>query len=151
MTLPERDLTDIGIPEAAVGTGAADLLTGACAGGGSAQLEAVRGLARDLRRELEICSSGEAAPDVLAEVAARCADLASLAACNVVHVPAGDVGKAVAATHLAAGAARALGAGVEAAGSPAGYAVRDARGTGWRARLAAWQVDELLEARAAEA
>lgn len=156
MTLSKSNLTSDGIPEAAAGAVAAGLLADACENGsdasvGSAQLTAVLSLARDLRQDLEVYSSGEAEPDVLAEVAGRCADLASLAACNVAHVPAEGFAKAVSATHLAAGAARALGASIEAAEPSGGYGIRDARGAGWRARLAARQVDELLEARAAEA
>ena len=151
MTVSEPNPANIHIPEAAAGARAAQRLANACADEDSTQLEVLRNLTLDLRRELEIYSTGAVAPNTLTETAARCADLASLAACNVVHVPTSHVGEAVAATHLAAGAARALAAGVEAAKTLDLYAIRDARGAAWRARLAAQQVDELLEARAARA
>lgn len=159
MTDPSPTLSSFsssGIPEAAVGSLAAGLLVDACGTGGSLQLESVRDLAETLGREFEALKDGPATPDALASVAARSADLASLAACNLPHVAPDSVPKAATATHLASGTARALVAGVEATTreleTPRGdYLVREARGAAWRAGLAARQVDESLEARVPEA
>lgn len=121
----------------------------------SLQLEVVRYLALDLKRQLSALAraAGENAPvDYLVEAALRCADLATLAACNLSELPAERVPRAAAAAHLAAGTVRALRSPLEAAsrgldGDRAEYVARDALGAAWRADLAARQLDERLEGR----
>ena len=116
------------------------------------RLEVVRTLAQDLKMELEALTAlanagtGTAWAEEV-EGALRAADVANLAACTVPVLLKPGVREAAAAAHLAAGAARALGALVEAEetqGYHAQNALKDARGAAWRARLAARQVDELL-------
>ena len=117
------------------------------------QLEVVRYLALDLKRQLSALAraAGEDAPvDYLVEAALRCADLATLAACNLTELPAERVPQAAAAAHLAAGTVQALRSPIEAAsrgldGDRAEYVARDVLNAAWRAGLAARQVDELLE------
>ncbi len=119
----------------------------------SLQLEVVRYLALDLKRQLSglARAAGEDAPvDYLVEAALRCADLATLAACNLTEVPTEGVPRAAAAAHLAVGTVRALRSPIEAAsrgldGDRAEYVARDALSAAWRADLAARQLDELLE------
>ncbi|MDQ3930839.1 MAG: hypothetical protein M3328_17045, partial [Chloroflexota bacterium] len=116
--------------------------------------EVVRTLARGLKEELEaltaLTNAGTGAAWVEEiEGALRAADVANLAACTVPELLKPRVPKAAAAAQLAAGAARALGALVEAGAGEAQeyYAqniLKDAQGAAWRARLAARQVDELL-------
>ncbi|MDQ3863574.1 MAG: hypothetical protein M3317_08760 [Actinomycetota bacterium] len=111
-------------------------------------LEVVRGLALDLGRRLEVLAKEGFAADSLVEAALACADLATLAACNLRALPDDDRSLATAAVHLAAGATRALIPLVE---SEAGtleeaYAentLRDARSALWRADLAVRQVESL--------
>lgn len=122
------------------GVTAAALLTAACGTGDSLQVRTVRGLAGDLGRTL---SSLSETPDSVVEASLLCADLATLAACNVAALP--DRGGAVAATHLAAGSARALAAlaesGVETPGDAyAENVLRDIRSAGWKADLAVRQL-----------
>ncbi len=152
MTAANHTHVRTGIPEAAAGARAAGLLVDACAAGESLQVRVVRDAAFDIQHELNALQNGASTPDALADATARCADLANLATCNVPYLAAPGVAKAVAATHLAVGAARALESRIEAAAKELdeprfGYLVRDARGAAWRARLAASQVDELLAAR----
>jgi len=119
------------------------------------QLEVVRWLARDLAEELgdlAVLADGGTDPARMAviEGALRAADTANLAACSVPKLSGERVSRAAAATYLAAGATRALSALIDAGPqdtrSPqAPYALRDARGATWRARLAARQVDESLK------
>jgi hypothetical protein len=126
---------------------AAGLLVDACRphSESSLRLEVVRDLALDLGRRLEALAGEDFAADSLVESALACADLATLASCNLTAVPDGERPLAAAAVHLAAGAARALIPLVE---SEAGtleeaYAentLRDARSAGWRADLAARQL-----------
>ncbi len=130
------------------GARAAVLLEEACRPGSasSLQLEVVRELALDLRRQLDALAREAAAPDVLAEAALRCADLANLAACNVPQVPPDVAPRAVTAARLAAGAVHDLRSLVEAHSGDldeehAGNLLRDARGAAWRAEFAARQVD----------
>ena len=137
------------IPEAAAGALAADLLIRACDPADSLRLACVRELATALGRELRALSDRSPELDTLAGVAARLADLASLAACNLPHVSPPRVPEAVAATYLASGAARAVGvrseAGARGLGTPRGdYLVREVRGTAWRARLAGDQAEASL-------
>lgn len=152
MTDPDDTFTKDSIPEAAAGARAAGLLVDACAAGDSPQVRVVRDNALGLQRELDALQDEAPTPDAFADAAARCADLAGLAACNIPYLTAPGVAQAVAATHLASGAARTLEARIEVVAREldeprSGYLVRDARGAAWRARLAAGQVDELQEAR----
>jgi hypothetical protein len=126
---------------------AAGLLADACRphSENSLRLEVVKDLALDLGRRLEVLAGEVFAADSLVEAALACADLATLAACNLSALPDGDRPRAAAAVHLAAGATRALIPLVE---SKAGtleeaYAentLRDARSAGWRADLAVRQL-----------
>lgn len=114
----------------------------------SLSLEVVRDLALDLERRLDALSHSDEAsqpPDSLVEAALACADLATLAACNLPGLPEDGEPFAAAAVHLAAGAARALAVLVEARaleGTHAENALRDARGALWRADLAVRQTEE---------
>ena len=127
------------------GLRAATLLEEACrpAPQNAARIEVVRGLALDLRRQLAALSElGDAAPDVLAEAAICCADLANLAACNAPDLPPDAAPRATEAALVAAGAVEALGPMVEAgsAGLEDEHAenlLRDARSARWRAGFAA--------------
>jgi len=129
---------------------AAGLLVEACrtAPHGSPSLGVVRDLALDLERKLEALSRPDEdpqPPDSLVEAALACADLATLAACNLPGLPEDGEPLAAAAVHLAAGAARALAELVEARTLDAAHAenaLRDARGALWRADLAVRQTDE---------
>ena len=127
------------------GLRSATLLEEACrsASQNAARIEVVRGLALDLRQQLAALSElGDAAPDVLAEAAICCADLANLAACNAPDLPPDAAPRATEAALLAAGAVEALGPMVEAgsAGLEAEHAenlLGDARSAAWRAGFAA--------------
>ena len=129
---------------ASAGVLAAELIVEACEAGDGLHLETVRGLAEDLGRGLRRpVGAGEI--DSLVEAALACADLATLATCNVAALPDRGRPAAAAATHLAAGAARALVAPGEAGiGDPedtyAGNALRDLLSAGWRADLAVRQL-----------
>jgi hypothetical protein len=136
------------------GARAAGLLEEACRSGRaiSLQLEVVRDLALDIRRQLGALASlaglaGEgAAPDILAEAALRCADLATLAACSVAELPPEERARAIEAARLAAGAVRDLRSPVEACGEQEGEhasnLLRDVKSAAWRAEFAARLVDE---------
>ena len=128
---------------------AAGLLAEACGSHAenTLRLAVVRDLALDLGRRLEALAREDLAPDSLVEAALACADLATLAACNVTALPAGDRPFAAAATHLAAGTTRALIPLVESEagtldGSYAENTLRDARSAGWRADLAVKQIPD---------
>ena len=135
------------------GVRAAGLLAEACRQAqGSAndlRLEVVRDLALDLERQLGALADlarENGAPDVLAEAAICCADLANLAACNAPGLPRDAAPRAAAAVRLAAGAVDVLGPMVEAgSGDPgedhAGNLIRDARSAAWRAGFAARLVE----------
>ena len=127
---------------ASAGVLAAELLVEACEAGDGLHLETVRGLAEDLGCGLRR-PGGVEEIDSLVGAALACADLATLATCNVAALP--DRGRPAAATHLAAGAARALVALGEAwIGDPedayAGNALRDLRSAGWKADVAVRQL-----------
>lgn len=137
---------------------AAGLLENACAPGPDDALrrEVVRELARDLKGELEVLAAQaeeatSAAGIEVVEGALRAADVANLAASALQELSRARTLEAAVATHLAAGAARALSAlaGTAAKDLPdtehARNALKDVRGAAWRARLASGQVDELLE------
>ena len=131
---------------ASAGVLAAELLAEACETEGGLRLETVRGLAEDLGRGLRRPAGG-GGTDSLVEAALACADLATLAACNVAALPDRARPPAAAATHLAAGAARALAALGEAEiadreDAYAGNALRDLRSAGWKADLAVRQLEE---------
>jgi hypothetical protein len=110
----------------------------------SLQLEVVRDLAADIRRQLDAMAGlarEDAAPDILAEAALRCADLANLAACNASKLPPERAPRALVAARLAAGAVRDLRSLVEADnGEPDGEhmenVLRDVRSAAWRAEFA---------------
>ena len=127
---------------------AASLLVDACLPrpDNSLRLEVVGDLARDLERRLEALADSEDT-DSLIEAALACADLATLAACNVQDLPEAGRPLATAAVHLAAGTARAL---ISLAESRTGVlddthaenTLRDARSAGWRADLAVRQIED---------
>lgn len=131
------------------GASAARLLAEACESSlgnrPSLRLEVVRDLAWDLARHLAGLAGNEAPPDLAAEAAQKCADLATLAACNAEELdpPQGDAEP----IHLAAEAADALSSSVEESIPPDGgerYDLirRDARSASWKASLAARQFEE---------
>ena len=131
---------------ASAGVLAAELLVEACEAGDGLHLETVRDLAKDLGRGLSSLSAA-GTTDSLVEATIACADLATLAACNVVALPDRGRPPAAAATHLAAGTARALAALAEAEiGDPedahAENVLRDAGSAGWKADLAVRQIGE---------
>ena len=112
----------------------------------SLRMDVVRELALDLGRRLEaLADSGDT--DALIEAAHACADLATLAACNIHDLTKEGRPLATAAVHLAAGAARALISLSESKTSPldethAENTRRDARSAGWRADLAVRQIED---------
>jgi hypothetical protein len=123
---------------------AAGLLVDACGTDPqrSLRLQAVRDLALDLGRRLEVLATGDA-DGSLVEAALACADLATLAACNLSVLP--DRSRATAAVHLAAGATQALITLIEPEAATlneasAEYTLKDARSAGWRADLAVRQL-----------
>ena len=132
---------------AEAGALAAGLLADACLPrpDDTLRMKVVRELALDLERRLEVLDdpSGEDI-DALIEAALACADLATLAACNLPVVS--DRSLATASVHLSAGSARALISLAESrAGSldemHAGNTLRDARSARWRADLAVRQIE----------
>lgn len=138
------------IPEhmgvASAGVRAAELLVEACRAGEGLHPETVRDLAEDLGRGLS-SPSAVRTTDSLVDAALACADLATLAVCNVAALPDRGRPSAAAATHLAAGAARALAALAEAGiGDPddaySENALRDLRSAAWKADLAVRQLGE---------
>ncbi len=132
---------------------AAGLLVESCltTSDGSPSLRVVRDLALDLERRLDALSRSDEdpqAPDSLVEAALACADLATLAACNVSGLSDDGEPLAAAAVQLSAGAARALVVLVVARAGTLDEAhaentLRDARGALWRVDLAARQIEEL--------
>jgi hypothetical protein len=135
---------------------AAGLLAESCltASDGSPNLDVVRDLALDLERKLDALSRPEdQQPDSLVEAALACADLATLAACNLSGLPEDGEPLAAAAVHLSAGATRSLAVLVEAGDGTLDEAHaentrRDARGALWRADLAVRQIEELRRSEA---
>lgn len=128
---------------ASAGVVAAGLLVEVRGVGKDLSLGTVGDLAEDLGRGLSSLSA-VGTTDSLVEAALACADLATLAACNVAD---GGGPPATAATHLAAGAARALAALAEAEigdreGAYAENASRDLRSAVWKADLAVRQLAE---------
>ncbi len=133
---------------AAAGALAAGLLAEACRTAPDAPLglRVVRDLALDLERRLDALSH-PAGEDDLVEAALVCADLATLAACNVSGLSDDGESLATAAVHLAAGSTRALVALLEPriGGLDETYAentLRDGRGALWRVDLAVRQIGE---------
>lgn len=130
------------------GTRAADILAESCRSVKDARIQVVRALALDLGRQLDALSSlEEPTPDVLAEAAICCADLANLAACNAPDLPPEAARQAAESARLAAGAVDSLGPMVEAGSEDldeehAGNLLRDVRSAMWRARFAARLVEE---------
>lgn len=140
-----RSTAEPGTLAAAEGARAAGLLAATVGDAPSPRLEMVRALALDIRRELEATArtaAAEITPDLLVEAALRCADLATLAACNA----GPELTGAGAVARRAARAARELRSAAES-GSPAlerehaENLLRDARGIGWRVDLACRQVE----------
>lgn len=149
---PAKTLDNLGASAGAAGALAAGLLAGACRqapeGANGLQIKVVRDLAGDLERQLEALAQIAPGPpvDALADGALCCADLASLAACALPELPEESFPQAAAAVHLATGAAKALGVGIEAgargiSGTSAENTLRDARGALWRAGLATRQAE----------
>ena len=148
-----RGLLDAGAVAVSSGARAAGLLGDACRTApdqSSLRFEVVRDLASDLERQLDALarSIGEDAcvVDLLVEATLLCADLATLAACNVRELRPG-AGTTV--VHLSSGAARALGLLVEAgsrnlAEEHAENSLRDVRGARWRVDIAVRQLDGSL-------
>lgn len=127
---------------AAAGALAAELLVEACGPDGDLHARTVRDLASDLGRVLASISGSET-PEAPVEAALACADLATLAACNVAALPDGSRPAAVAAAHLASGTTRALVALAGGVGAPdAASAARDIRSAGWKADLAVQQLGD---------
>jgi hypothetical protein len=136
------------------GVRAADLLEEACRSApgspNAPRIEVARELALDLGRQLDALSDlarEDATPDVLAEAAICCADLANLAACNAPDLPPDAAQRATQAARLAAGAVGALGPMIEAGSGDLndGHAenlLRDTRSAGWRATFAARLAEE---------
>ena len=138
------------------GARAAGLLEEACRSeaAGSLRLAVVRDLALDIKRELEALTGpaeeAAAAPDVLAEAALRCADLANLAACNVPGLPPDGAPRAATAARLAAGAVRDLRSLIKTDSRDlneehAENLSRDVRSAVWRAEFALRLVDGFLD------
>lgn len=134
---------------------AAGLLEEACApeSGDPLRVEIIRTLARELAEELEALAILDDATATV-EGALRAADVANLAACAAPELTETAAVQAVAATYLAAGAARALGVLADAVvgkiheeprGEYEQNLWKDARGAVWRAQLAVRQVDEFME------
>lgn len=133
---------------------AAEMLEKACAQGSSdhLRLKVVRGLARDLKGELEVLAiladwETDTRQTEWIEGALRAANVANLAACAIPELLGVHASEAAAAAYLASGAAQALGILVEsrpedARKDHASYALRDVRSAVWRARLAIQQVDQ---------
>ena len=136
---------------ASAGVRAADLLVEACRSGSGEdlRLETVRGLASDLGRRLaSLAETGaDETSEQVVEAALVCADLATLAVCNVPGLPEDRRSLGAASTHLAAGATQALVALAEVeTGGPEGARAenvsRDIRSAGWKADLAVRQLGE---------
>jgi hypothetical protein len=130
------------------GVHAANLLVDACQTDpdNSLRLEVVSSLALDLGRRLETLARDNSLGSLI-EGALACADLATLAACNLQALPDNNRPLAASAVHLAAGTTRALITLVEleaaALDEPgAENTLRDARSARWRADLAVQQVEE---------
>ena len=128
---------------------AASLLVDACRtdSENSLQLEVVSSLALDLGRRLEVLSRSASTASSLIESALACADLATLAACNLQALSDKERPLATATVHLAAGTARALIPLIEAElvaadETGADYTRKDARSARWRADLAVQQLEE---------
>ena len=129
---------------ASAGVVAADLVVEACGSADGLRAATVRDLARDLALVLSPASGAET-PDAAVEAAIACADLATLAACNVSAFGEGGRSAMVAATHLAAGTARALATLAESDaealdGVHAENVSKDVRSAGWKADLAVRQL-----------
>lgn len=140
------------ISSVAAGINAAGILEEACRtsleGPGSLHLEAVRGLALDIRRQLEVLSRRMAldnSVDLAVDAALACADLATLAACNMTKMRPEETFRTADAVDLAARAALSLAGAAEweIPDNETDYLRRDARGALWRADLASRQADEL--------
>jgi hypothetical protein len=132
---------------ASAGALAAELLAEACRLGpeDDLRLGTVRELAADLGRRLSslVETPAGGTSDSLVEAALACADLATLAVCNVPDLPEGGRALGAAATQLAAGTTHALlalvGEGVPQ-DAHAENVSRDARSAGWKADLALHQI-----------
>ena len=126
------------------GARAASLLAEACSSTEAPRFEVVRELALDIGRQLDALAGlarEEDSPDVLAEAAICCADLANLAACNAPDLPICAAPRAVEAARLAAGAVDALSPMVEDGSGASEHLLRDVRSAAWRAGFAARLVE----------
>ncbi|MBA2692641.1 MAG: hypothetical protein H0U65_09135 [Rubrobacter sp.] len=131
------------------GASAAKRLADACEppaeGAPSLRLDTVRGLALDLGRHLAGLAAEDPNPSLLAEAAQKCADLATLAACNADEIDYSDAAEAI---RLAAEATESLRRAVEtrvpsdeeAKDGRSDLVRRDARSASWKASLAARQM-----------
>ncbi|HEX2729759.1 MAG TPA: hypothetical protein VHM16_08385 [Rubrobacteraceae bacterium] len=134
------------------GVRAAGILEEACResleGSDTLHLMVVRDLAQNIQQELDALSrriaSGKPA-GLIVDAALACADLATLAACNLTAMSPEEAHRTVDAVHLAARAANSLAGSVgeESPNNKMEYLMRDARGAKWRADLASRQADEL--------
>ena len=155
MSAPRNKKEEPGASLCHAGVLAASILQEACKAGAEhgdpLMLKTVREAALNLGNQLGALAvysgDGPLPPPLLAEGAARCADLANLAACALPSLSAARTAPAIAAMHLAAGIVRAFVAlvGDSTNADEKDYVVRDARGAGWRAGLAVRQVEEQAE------
>lgn len=113
----------------------------------------VRDLARDIKDQLEALARStppEPSPNLTAEAALRCADLANLAACNLDVLPTPEAVRVGTGVRLASETVQAIQllSESETNNSPETHpaALRDIRGSGWRVELAVRQTEEFLEA-----
>jgi hypothetical protein len=127
---------------------AANLLVDACQTDpdNSLQLEVVSSLALDLGRRLETLATDDSSGSLI-EASLACADLATLAACNLQAIADNNRPLAASAVHLAAGTTRALIPLIELEAADldepvAENTLRDARSARWRADLAVRQVED---------
>lgn len=148
-------MPDLSAPLGLAASGA-ELLAKSCgvgdgSGSGPGPLEVTGELALELTDELRSLSNiSPVDAEVLVEGAAQAADLANLAACAIARMPGERALAAAAASHMAAGAARALAAlaipaAADLQGSRAENLRRDILGARWRAKLAIRQAEAATE------
>lgn len=152
MSFPEDPPETSALPSVVAGARAAGILEEACRKSldrpDSLHLGVVRDLAGDIRRQLDALSrriENDESAESLVDAALACADLATLAACNLTKMPPEEARRTADAVDLAARAANSLAdiVGDESPNDRTDYLTRDARGAKWRADLASRQADEL--------